>query len=149
MPFTPASGLLADRLRQYALVVFALAWRAMALVLGLRSLGYWPILALGVTFLLANGPCSPLDRDRCRCAAVRNDGPRLRSHAALGLGHVHRRELLRRHAIEAGAGLRALDDRAPRRSTIVAAQVAAAAGRPPAPVDAALLIGADRARRAS
>lgn len=58
---TPGIGLLADRLGDHRLVISALAWAALAMVVGLAmASGYWPILALGVVFLLANGTMVPL-----------------------------------------------------------------------------------------
>jgi PPP family 3-phenylpropionic acid transporter len=58
---TPAIGLLADRLGNYRLVIVALAWGALALILGLSLVGgYAPILIIGVAFLLANGTMLPL-----------------------------------------------------------------------------------------
>ena len=59
--FTPAIGLLADRLANYRLVIIGLAWSAVGLVLVVSTLiGYWPILAVGVAFLLAIGTMLPL-----------------------------------------------------------------------------------------
>ncbi len=59
--FTPSVGLLADRLANYRLVIITLAWSAVALVLVLSGLsGYWPILGVGVAFLLATGTMLPL-----------------------------------------------------------------------------------------
>ncbi len=59
--FTPAVGLLADRLANYRLVLVALAWSAFALAIVLTMLfGYWPILAVGVAFLLSIGTMVPL-----------------------------------------------------------------------------------------
>jgi len=58
---TPGVGLLADRLGNYRLVIVSLAWAAvlMTIALGFAS-GYWPILLIGVAFLLANGTMLPL-----------------------------------------------------------------------------------------
>ena len=54
-------GLLADRIGNYRLVIVALAWSALALVIGLSLVGgYLPILVIGVAFLLANGTMLPL-----------------------------------------------------------------------------------------
>ncbi len=59
--FTPTVGLLADRLANHRLVIIVLAWSALGLALVVSSLfGYWPILAVGVTFLLAIGTMLPL-----------------------------------------------------------------------------------------
>ncbi len=59
--FTPFVGMLADRLGNYRRVIVALAWGALTLVLILSGmLGYWPILAVGVAFLLAIGTMLPL-----------------------------------------------------------------------------------------
>ncbi len=59
--FTPTMGLLADRLANYRLVIVTLAWSALGLALVVSSLfGYWPILAVGVAFLLAMGTMLPL-----------------------------------------------------------------------------------------
>jgi PPP family 3-phenylpropionic acid transporter len=59
--FTPCVGMLADRLGDYRRVIVALAWGGLALVLILSGmLGYWPILAVGVAFLLAIGTMLPL-----------------------------------------------------------------------------------------
>jgi PPP family 3-phenylpropionic acid transporter len=59
--FTPFVGMLADWLGNYRRVIVALAWGAFALVLVLSGmLGYWPILAVGVAFLLAMGTMLPL-----------------------------------------------------------------------------------------
>ena len=59
--FTPMMGLLADRLGNYRGVIVALAWCALGLALALSTLfGYWPILAVGVSFLLAMGTMMPL-----------------------------------------------------------------------------------------
>ncbi len=59
--FTPAIGLLADRLANYRLVIVALAWSALGLAAVLTMLfGYWPILAVGVAFLLSLGTMVPL-----------------------------------------------------------------------------------------
>ncbi len=58
---TPSIGLLADRIGNYRLVIVALAWTALALVVGLGFVGgYLPILVIGVAFLLANGTMLPL-----------------------------------------------------------------------------------------
>ncbi len=71
---TPGIGLLADRLGNYRLVLLGLAWGALAMVLGLSAAhGYWPILALGVVFLLANGTMVPLI-ETVAVRAVRSDG---------------------------------------------------------------------------
>ncbi len=59
--FTPSMGLLADRLANYRLVIILLAWSALALALVVSTLSsYWPILAVGVAFLLAVGTMLPL-----------------------------------------------------------------------------------------
>ena len=59
--FTPCVGLLADRVGNYRLVIVTLAWSALALVLALSVLwGFWPILAVGVAFLLCIGTMLPL-----------------------------------------------------------------------------------------
>jgi PPP family 3-phenylpropionic acid transporter len=59
--FTPSMGLLADRLGNYRLIIVTLAWSALGLALLVSSLaGYWPILAVGVSFLLAIGTMLPL-----------------------------------------------------------------------------------------
>lgn len=59
--FTPAVGLLADRLGDYRRVILALAWSALALVIAVSLLmGFWPILAVGVAYLLAVGTMLPL-----------------------------------------------------------------------------------------
>jgi PPP family 3-phenylpropionic acid transporter len=53
--------LLADRVGNYRLVIVTLAWSALALVLALSVLsGFWPILAVGVAFLLCVGTMLPL-----------------------------------------------------------------------------------------
>jgi PPP family 3-phenylpropionic acid transporter len=57
----PAVGLLADRIANYRLVIVTLAWSALLLALVASTLlGYWPILAVGVAFLLAMGTMLPL-----------------------------------------------------------------------------------------
>ncbi len=59
--FTPALGLLADRLGNYRSVIVALAWSGLALVLIVSQLsGYWPILVVGVSALLTIGTMLPL-----------------------------------------------------------------------------------------
>jgi PPP family 3-phenylpropionic acid transporter len=59
--FTPALGLLADRLGNYRRVIVALAWIGLALILVVSRLaGYWPILVVGVTALLCIGTMLPL-----------------------------------------------------------------------------------------
>ncbi len=59
--FTPSVGMLADRLGNYRGVIVALAWIAVALVLLVTRLnGYWPILLVGVSFLLCIGTMLPL-----------------------------------------------------------------------------------------
>jgi PPP family 3-phenylpropionic acid transporter len=51
----------ADRLGNYRLVILILAWGALGLALGVAALtGYWPILVVGVAFLLAIGTMLPL-----------------------------------------------------------------------------------------
>lgn len=71
---TPGIGLLADRLGNYRLVIAALAWSALALILGLSlAYGYAPILLLGVAFLLANGTMLPLI-ETVAVRGVRNEG---------------------------------------------------------------------------
>jgi PPP family 3-phenylpropionic acid transporter len=59
--FTPCVGMIADRVGNYRLVIVTLAWSALALVLALSVLsGFWPILAVGVAFLLCIGTMLPL-----------------------------------------------------------------------------------------
>ncbi len=71
---TPGISLLADRLGDYRLVITGLACSALAMTLGLGfASGYWPILALGVIFLLANGTMVPLI-ETVAVRAVRTDG---------------------------------------------------------------------------
>lgn len=71
---TPGIALLADRLGDYRLVITGLACSALAMTLGLSfASGYWPILALGVIFLLANGTMVPLI-ETVAVRAVRTDG---------------------------------------------------------------------------
>lgn len=71
---TPGIGLLADRLGNYRRVILALAWSALALILGLSlAHGYAPILLLGVAFLLANGTMLPLI-ETVAVRGVRNEG---------------------------------------------------------------------------
>ncbi len=72
--FTPSMGMLADRLANYRLVIVTLAWCALALALVLSNLfGYWPILAVGVAFLLAIGTMLPLI-ETVAVAGVRTEG---------------------------------------------------------------------------
>lgn len=71
---TPGVGFLADRLGDYRRVVVALAWGALAMIVGLGfASGYGPILALGVAFLLANGTMLPLV-ETMAVRAVRSEG---------------------------------------------------------------------------
>jgi len=59
--FTPSVGLLADRLENYRVVIIALAWSALTLALVVSLFAsFWPILAVGVAFLLAIGTMLPL-----------------------------------------------------------------------------------------
>lgn len=71
---TPGIGLLADRLGNYRLVIVSLAWVAFAMVaaLGFAS-GYWPILVIGVAFLLCNSTMLPLV-ETVAVRAVRAEG---------------------------------------------------------------------------
>ncbi len=72
--FTPAVLLLADRLQDYRGVVLAMAWCAAALALGVSAVsGFWAILLVGVTFLLAIGTCLPLV-ETIAVAGVRSAG---------------------------------------------------------------------------
>jgi len=74
MLFTPAAGMLADRLGNYRLVIVVLAWSALALAIVVAFLaGYWPILVIGVAFLLAVGTMLPLT-ETIAVAAVRTAG---------------------------------------------------------------------------
>jgi len=58
---TPAVGMLADRLGNHRLVILALAWSGLVLALVVSSLvGFWPILIVGVSMLLAMGTMLPL-----------------------------------------------------------------------------------------
>jgi PPP family 3-phenylpropionic acid transporter len=72
--FTPVVGLVADRLANYRLVIMVLAWSALGLALAVSTLsGYWPILAVGVSFLLAIGTMLPLV-ETVAVAGVRSAG---------------------------------------------------------------------------
>lgn len=72
--FTPGIGILADRLGDYRRVIITLACGVLALILGLGLVhGDWPILALGVAFLLANGTMLPLV-ETVAVRGVRSDG---------------------------------------------------------------------------
>jgi len=74
MLFTPAVLLLADRLQDYRGVIIAMAWSALALALGVSAVtGFWPILGVGVMFLLAMGTCTPLV-ETIAVAGVRSAG---------------------------------------------------------------------------
>lgn len=72
--FTPSVLLLADRLQDYRGVIIAMAWSAVALVLGVSAVsGFWPILFVGVAFLLTIGTCLPLT-ETIAVAGVRTAG---------------------------------------------------------------------------
>ena len=102
---TPSIGLLADRLGNYRLVIVTLAWGALALIARPE-----PRVRLRA---------DPRHRRRlpaCQrhhAAADRDGGgwrgthagPRLRPHAAVGVDHLHHRQLRRRHRYR-GAGRR-------------------------------------------
>jgi len=71
---TPGIGLLADRLGNYRVVIVALAWVALAMVIALGfASGYWPILLIGVAFLLSNSTMLPLV-ETVAVRAVRAEG---------------------------------------------------------------------------
>lgn len=72
--FTPCMGLIADRLGNYRRVIIGLAWSAVALALILASIsGFWPILVIGVAFLLSIGTMLPLI-ETVAVGAVRSAG---------------------------------------------------------------------------
>jgi len=72
--FTPAVGMLADRLGNYRLVIVVLAWSALGLALLVSLLlGFWPILVVGVAMLLAIGTMLPLI-ETVAVAGVRSAG---------------------------------------------------------------------------
>ena len=71
---TPGVGLLADRLGNYRLVIVSLAWAALSMVVALGfASGYWPILLVGVAFLLSNSTMLPLV-ETVAVRAVRAEG---------------------------------------------------------------------------
>lgn len=72
--FTPTIGLLADRIGNYRLVIIVLAWSGMALAFALSMLfGFWPLLVIGVAFLLSVGTMLPLI-ETVAVAGVRSAG---------------------------------------------------------------------------
>ena len=59
--FTPAAGMLADRIGNYRRVIIALAWSGVTLAIVLSALwGFWALLLIGVAFLLSVGTMLPL-----------------------------------------------------------------------------------------
>jgi PPP family 3-phenylpropionic acid transporter len=72
--FTPSVLQLADRLQDYRGVIIAMAWSAVALALWASAVsGFWPILLVGVAFLLTIGTCLPLT-ETIAVAGVRTAG---------------------------------------------------------------------------
>ena len=72
--FTPAVGYLADRIGNYRRVIIVLCWSAIALAIALSMLfGFWPLLIIGVAFLLSVGTTLPLI-ETVAVSAVRTAG---------------------------------------------------------------------------
>ncbi|HEX9881982.1 MAG TPA: MFS transporter [Hyphomicrobium sp.] len=72
--FTPAMGLIADRLGDYRVVIITLAWSALGLALVVSGLpGFWLILTVGVALQLAISAMIPLT-ETIAVSAVRSAG---------------------------------------------------------------------------